>query len=167
MFSRYVAHVFPEWLWNSPSRPYYYWYHLLSLLLLLLSNVPFNYVVIYSSRYLNFTVSSIYLPCNVIWAIPSGFIENSNYSLSSWLWRWRKYVSPKSWNLFASRQDVRSEKVCLNARITLNSWLVQHYIFVLRNPCRPAKEFQPFLFCLQLVEASVCSVSLYGQKWEQ
>jgi len=28
MFSRYVAHVFSELLWNSPSRPYYYWYHL-------------------------------------------------------------------------------------------------------------------------------------------
>ena len=28
MFSRYVAHVFSEWLWNSPSRPCYYWYHL-------------------------------------------------------------------------------------------------------------------------------------------
>ena len=28
MFSWYVAHVFSEWLWNSPSRPYYYWYHL-------------------------------------------------------------------------------------------------------------------------------------------
>jgi len=28
MFTRYVAHVFSEWLWNSPSRPYYYRYHL-------------------------------------------------------------------------------------------------------------------------------------------
>ena len=28
MFSWYVAHVFSEWLWNSPSRSYYYWYHL-------------------------------------------------------------------------------------------------------------------------------------------
>ena len=28
MFSRYVAHVFSEWLWNSPSRPYYYRYRL-------------------------------------------------------------------------------------------------------------------------------------------
>ena len=25
--SWYVAHVFSEWLWNNPSRPYYYWYH--------------------------------------------------------------------------------------------------------------------------------------------
>ena len=23
MFSWYVAHVFSEWLWNSPSRPYF------------------------------------------------------------------------------------------------------------------------------------------------
>ena len=28
MFSRYVAHIFSEWLWNSPSCPYYCWYHL-------------------------------------------------------------------------------------------------------------------------------------------
>ena len=28
MFSRYVVHVFSEWLWNSPSRPYYYRCHL-------------------------------------------------------------------------------------------------------------------------------------------
>ena len=28
MFSRYVAHVFSEWLWNSPSRPCYNCYHL-------------------------------------------------------------------------------------------------------------------------------------------
>ena len=28
MVSCYVAHVFSELLWNSPSRPYYYWYHL-------------------------------------------------------------------------------------------------------------------------------------------
>ena len=28
MFPWCVAHVFSEWLWNSPSRPYYYWYHL-------------------------------------------------------------------------------------------------------------------------------------------
>ena len=27
-FSWYFAHVFSQWLWNSPSRPYYYWYHL-------------------------------------------------------------------------------------------------------------------------------------------
>jgi len=26
MFSRYVAHVFSERFWNSPSRPYYYWF---------------------------------------------------------------------------------------------------------------------------------------------
>ena len=137
MFSWYVAHVFSKGLWNSPTRPYYYWYHLLLLLLLLLllSNVPFNYVVIFSSHYLNFCFSSIYLPCNVIWAILSGVIEDSNYSLTSWPWRWRKYVSPKSWNLFPSRYDVRSEKVCLNARLTRNSWLVQHSVFVLRNPC--------------------------------
>jgi len=36
MLSWYVANVFPEWLWNSPSRPYYYWYRLVLLLLLLL-----------------------------------------------------------------------------------------------------------------------------------
>ena len=28
MFSWYVAEVFSEWFWNSPSRPCYYWYHL-------------------------------------------------------------------------------------------------------------------------------------------
>ena len=36
MVSWYVAHLFSEWLWNRPSRPYYYWYDIIIIIIIII-----------------------------------------------------------------------------------------------------------------------------------